>query len=195
MMGIDSKKIGGVPMPKLLTLFGLICIAMAGCPETPETPAVPKPAVSPVTPQPPKATAAPETPDVPETPKASIIKFGFELCGQMEGDSCKAPLKVFGTDQPVIHAALVSPRVPRKTGQYTVRWIAVDTGGAAPPNHEIAAVKGVLEGWIKKIATHATVHGQLSRPDKGWPVGSYRVEVLIEGAKAASADFEIKASK
>jgi tetratricopeptide (TPR) repeat protein len=65
-----------------------------------------------------------------------------------------------------------------------IRWIAVDTRGAAPPNHLIATSKsdsGKAEGRFT-----------LKSPTAGFPPGQYRVEIWQTGKMIYSEKFEIK---
>lgn len=125
------------------------------------------------------------------TPAEPAVKYGLTLCTRVEGQKCQDPTDKFKSDVAEVHAVLVTPTVPRQTGKATVAWIAVDTGGAAPPNYKIAARELDLSGTDLKRATHTTVSGSLSRPTKGWPVGKYRVEFEMEGKVVSSAGFQI----
>jgi hypothetical protein len=128
-----------------------------------------------------------------ETPTQAepAVKYGLTLCTKAENQKCQDPTDQFKSDVAEIHAVLVTPTVPRQTGKATVAWIAVDTGGAAPPNYKIAAKELDLSATDLKRATHTTVSGSLSRPTKGWPVGKYRVEFEMEGKVVSSGEFQI----
>ena len=63
-------------------------------------------------------------------------------------------------------------------------WVAEKTD-AAPANFEIDTAN--LNAMIgMKEATFS-----LSKPDKGWPVGNYRVDLVIEGKKVGSLPFQV----
>ncbi len=51
-------------------------------------------------------------------------------------------------------------------------WIAEDVGDTAPPNFQIDAAELPLPGPM-------TGTFSLSRPDNGWPLGQYRLEVRL----------------
>jgi hypothetical protein len=68
----------------------------------------------------------------------------------------------------------------------TSKWIAVDTNGVAPPNYLIDSAD-----FITKPEMDSAVFS-LSKPNNGFPVGSYRVEVYINGELAQSAKFTVK---
>lgn len=132
-----------------------------------------------------------ETPKSETPTQTAPVKYGLTLCSKVEDQKCQDPADQFKSDVTEVHAVLVTPTVPRQTGKATVTWIAVDTGGAAPPNYKIAAKELDLSGTDLKAATHTTVSGSLSRPTKGWPVGKYRVEFEMEGKVVSSAPFQI----
>ena len=68
----------------------------------------------------------------------------------------------------------------------TIIWVAVDTKGAAPANYTIDKVDlDVTDGMN-------ILDGNITKPTAGWPVGTYRVDIAIDGTVANSADFEIK---
>jgi hypothetical protein len=72
-----------------------------------------------------------------------------------------------------------------KGSKMTGTWIAVDTHGAAPPNYKIDSADLVADGAIN------TVNYSLSKPNKGWPVGKYRVELSVDGKTVNTATFTI----
>lgn len=100
------------------------------------------------------------------------------------------PSTRFGTDIAEIHAVLVTRVVPQSS-QASMVWIAEDTGGAAPPNYKIATKELEISGAMKKADT-LTISGNLSRPNKGWPAGKYRLEIVLDGKVAASQQFAIQ---
>jgi hypothetical protein len=64
-------------------------------------------------------------------------------------------------------------------------WIAEKVEGA-PPNYTIDTAEVVAKSGFKE----ATL--SLSKPNKGWPVGSYRVEVSIDGKKVKTEHFTVE---
>jgi hypothetical protein len=64
-------------------------------------------------------------------------------------------------------------------------WIAEDTGGAAPANYKIDSVT-LDVGMITNEVTFS-----LSKPNAGWPLGKYRVELFIDGKAAGAKHFEV----
>ena len=65
-------------------------------------------------------------------------------------------------------------------------WIAEDTHGAAPPNYKIDSVEFNV-GGIVNVATFS-----LSKPNAGWPVGKYRVDLFINGKASGTAHFTVE---
>jgi hypothetical protein len=63
-------------------------------------------------------------------------------------------------------------------------WIAEDVGAAAPPNTK-----------IDEITTTSYTGGSfnLTKPNKGWPVGRYRLEIYLGKELAKTVPFAIKA--
>ena len=64
-------------------------------------------------------------------------------------------------------------------------WIAEDTGGVAPANYKIDSVT-LDTGILTNVVTFS-----LSKPNAGWPVGKYRVDLLIDGKPAGAAHFKV----
>lgn len=64
-------------------------------------------------------------------------------------------------------------------------WIAVDTS-VAPPGYVIDSAEITVSGRVDRA------NFALSKPDQGWPVGSYRVDLTIDDQPAASASFRIQ---
>ena len=68
----------------------------------------------------------------------------------------------------------------------TVSWISVDSGGVAPANYKIDEVN--FE--IGTIDNH--VDSSISKPDAGWPVGTYQVQIAVDGTVKETVDFSVK---
>jgi hypothetical protein len=88
----------------------------------------------------------------------------------------------FKTDAPkiVLHAEILDVSKGTKVG---ADWIAEKTG-AAPPNYKI-------DGSELTLNDENEVTFSLSKPDAGWPVGAYRVDLSVNGEKAKSVKFEV----
>lgn len=101
------------------------------------------------------------------------------LC--VEGDS--AARTVFSPDTAVIvlRAEMIDMPVGTKL---SATWVAMKAEGA-PENYEI----GSADLEIKQASHKASF--TLSKPDKGWPVGDYKVSLSINGQVATSLHFKI----
>jgi hypothetical protein len=80
----------------------------------------------------------------------------------------------------VLHVELVDVPEGEKLGAI---WIAEKTS-VAPPNYKIDSVEAPAED-SKEFSF------SLSKPDAGWPVGDYRVDLTINGKIAKSAHFAV----
>ena len=91
----------------------------------------------------------------------------------------------FTTNTPVIYlsADLADVATPSKV---TVAWVSVDSHGAAPPNFLIANVVIAIDDGQDHI------NSEMTKPNNGWPVGTYRVDIDINGTVTKAADFEVK---
>lgn len=92
----------------------------------------------------------------------------------------------FPTDTPKLYlSADITDEVPSGS-KLTVTWIAVDSGRAAPPNYRIDEVRfdiGLIDNRID---------ASLSKPNNGWPVGTYQVEMIVDGTVEETVDFSVK---
>ena len=93
------------------------------------------------------------------------------------------PKSTFATDTPKIflNAELIDFDGGEKVSG---AWIAEKTD-AAPPNYKIDSVD-LTVGDSMNVATFS-----LSKPNAGWPVGDYRVDLTINGKPAGVARFKI----
>jgi hypothetical protein len=90
----------------------------------------------------------------------------------------------FKADAPkiVLHAELLDVPAGSKVG---AAWIAAEVDGVEADYKIDAAVVDVGEDGAEE-ATFT-----LSKPDAGWPVGAYRVDIDIDDVAMESADFSI----
>jgi len=124
----------------------------------------------------------------------AMMIFGLLMAGTADGseprygrmafsvvDSSTAQ-EVFKPDTAgiVLHVELVDVAEGERLGAI---WIAEKTS-AAPPNYKIDSVEAPAED-SKEFSF------SLSKPDAGWPVGDYRVDLTINGKIAKSAHFAV----
>ena len=92
---------------------------------------------------------------------------------------------VFTPDTPkiVLHAKILD--MPAGT-KLTAAWIAVKTD-VAPANYEIISA----DVETKLTAASDDAEFFLTKPDAGWPMGDYKVDLSINGQVATSVSFKI----
>jgi hypothetical protein len=100
------------------------------------------------------------------------------------------PTTEFDTNQEKIYVRWQGEAL-KKGDKIRMVWIAEDVGNAAPKNYK-----------VDEASETATADGQgafgtftLSRPNKGWPPGQYRVEMYDGDQLADTIEFAIKAAK
>jgi len=94
------------------------------------------------------------------------------------------PTKVFKRDTAKFFVTAKLVDVPPGTS-LKGDWIAEKTN-EAPPNYRI------LTKEIKSQKNWIGVDFSLSKPKNGWPVGSYRVDLFIDGKPAGSVAFSVE---
>jgi hypothetical protein len=104
----------------------------------------------------------------------------------LDGDT--KPATTFASDVPKLFA-FFRTKGTEKGSKLRGVWIAEDVGDAAPANTKIdeATVTGDQDDF----------HGafSLSKPDKGWPVGKYKVEIYAGDELVATVKFTITAAR
>jgi hypothetical protein len=152
-------------------LFGTLILA--GCKK--EEPAPPPPAATEPTPP-----LAPTTP--PPAPAPAVTVTAVDL-GNAIGDDNKVakPMTSFAKTD-TIHASVATTAAdPTKpaAGKLTARWTYQD-----------GQLVDELSQDFSFTGTGNTAF-QISNPD-GWPVGKYKVEVLLDGQVVQTREFEVK---
>jgi hypothetical protein len=115
-------------------------------------------------------------------PVLAAPRFGEIIVSEEKGASASEDEFSPDTEKVYLSAQLVD--VPRRA-KVTSSWIAVSTQ-VAPPNYLIDTAEITVAGRVN------VANFSLTRPDNGWPVGSYRVDLAINGRKAGSASFKVK---
>ena len=70
------------------------------------------------------------------------------------------------------------------TSKVTFSWISVDSHGVAPANY-------VIDKVDLDVGVNNHADSQLTEPTAGWPAGTYRVDLAIDGVVADSVAFSI----
>jgi len=89
----------------------------------------------------------------------------------------------FPADTPMIYISADLTDVA-STSKITFSWISVDSHGVAPANYTIDKVD-------LDVGSNNQVNSQISKPTAGWPAGTYKVDLAIDGAVADSVPFSI----
>lgn len=115
------------------------------------------------------------------------------LCRDYVDEKIIEPTVVYYPDSPKIQVVLKAS-ASRKGGAITFVYIADDVGPAAPAGTRIDQKTIPLPPAIGPLRTW-TAQSSLSRPNKGWPIGRYHVEVTIDGQQVATLPFTVQARK
>ena len=134
--------------------------------------------------QPTDAAASGSCPALDLSPKASGIISKITMAEDVKGANKDPvnPTKVFAGDV-TIHAVASTKNAPAKTAFKAV-WYATDTLGVAACNTKISEFS---------VATDGTRNIDFTlKPDSKFPVGTYRVEVYVNGKLDSIGDFSIQ---
>ena len=103
-------------------------------------------------------------------------------------DQDTKPATTFGTDVPKLYA-FFKTKGTEKGEKLRGVWIAEDVGNAAPADTKIdeATLTADQDDFFGAFS--------LSKPNKGWPVGKYRVEIYDGDELATTVKFTIGATK
>lgn len=112
------------------------------------------------------------------------------LCATPAGGSCATSSSSFSASSPAIHGFSSLPWVPRTGAPIRIRWTVEDVGGAAPPN-SVVATTDLTVAPAAPNATDYSIHFFFEAPAAGWPPGTYRVEVTLDGQSLSTARFRI----
>lgn len=117
-------------------------------------------------------------------------KFECTLTDQMSKDEKPGSNKdTFTTSTPEIFLVCTTADV-KKGDVVKALWTAVNTNKVAPDNYQIAEKEVTVDQDLAQGNTF-TSNMSLSKPDKGWPVGTYKVDLLLNGNPAVAVDFNV----
>jgi len=117
----------------------------------------------------------------------------FSLPAHAGDVKVKAAVAVDGNTRPATAFPSSTPQLmvfiltegTEKGDKVRLEWIAEDTNGAAPANYKISnsAYTGDKDNFGGG--------GSLSKPNSGWPVGKYRVDIYIDDELEGTTKFQI----
>ena len=153
-----------------LLVLGVACvavpIAVSACKRA-ETPPSPPPAIAPA--------PAPAPPPAPAPFRVSSVDVGSAIGADKR---VTAPSTAFAPGDTIYASVASTGAAPNVT--LTARWTYGDVGQPVSEESQTIAPTG---------PAHSEFH--ISKPD-GWPAGTYKVEILADGAAVASKQFEVK---
>ncbi|NLR97818.1 hypothetical protein HGP17_13450 [Rhizobium sp. P38BS-XIX] len=117
---------------------------------------------------------------------SSVWAAGFENIVVSTDKDADTTQDSFAPDTPKIFVTAELTKDVPSGSKVNIAWIAVDTGGAAPPNYKIDAVDVDITSMINRV------NSDMTKPNNGWPVGSYKIEFSVDGKPMESVDFTIK---
>lgn len=91
----------------------------------------------------------------------------------------------FTPETPAIHAVVVMEELETGT-KITGQWVAVSAAGVT--NHPIDAAE------VEAPAADARIHFSVSKPNDGWPVGEYRLDIYVRDKLATSVPFVVSST-
>lgn len=122
-----------------------------------------------------------------KAPLFSCVLTDTESADQTPG----AANDTFAKDTAVIYLSCSSDQVT--AGQkIKSTWIADDTNNVAPDNYTIEEKEIVISPEMANNEQGVTANFSLSKPTKGWPVGSYHVALSIDDKLDQNIKFSIK---
>ncbi len=123
--------------------------------------------------------------------KVPADELGTFTCKDLQADVCIGPTDTFEATTAVIHITYKTKNFPQNGDVYAIRWIAEDVGESAPANTVITTIEEPVKDMAPEMVNYV-VNSRMSQPTKGWPIGSYRVEVERKGTIETVARFTIQ---
>jgi hypothetical protein len=119
-------------------------------------------------------------------------KFDCTLTDQVAADGTPGDAKdTFTQDTSEIYLVCHSDQM--NVGQILKSvWIAADTGGVAPPNYQIDEKEITVTSDMANSQGSGTADFTLTKPNDGWPTGSYHVDLYIDDVRDQSINFSVK---
>lgn len=127
----------------------------------------------------------------PPSSREGAEKLGTFMCQEVKDKACTDHTDSFAPTVPMVYMTYRTTDIPKNGDVYKIQWIAEDVGSAAPANTVIDTVELKATDVPSGGVTSYTVNSHLSRPTKGWPTGTYRVEVKMGDKLVTTSRFKI----
>jgi hypothetical protein len=162
---MKSKNIPLITSALLLFVMACMCSNSAAIPTPVDTPVI-------------------EVPTLDNGPSSSGIITDVIMARDVEGVDLNPvdPTTVFGPDS-IIHAVVEIEDAPSGTN-FTAEFYVVDVGDAAQPNSLITSTDLAADG-TRYLDFNLT-------PTTSWPVGTYRVDILVNGELDQSVEYTVE---
>ena len=106
----------------------------------------------------------------------------IKVCGQLSGELCDQDSPVFNPNDPEIVVSCKLNNAPSDT-EVTFVWKYVE-------GDEIIIDQAILNS--SDYGTDVDMHSSLSKPNNGWPVGKYQVEILLGNDTPLVKTFKVQ---
>lgn len=153
-------------------------IALVGCKKKAEETPTPAPAPMETPATPPAADPAPAAPAASATASVASVEVGNAIGSDKK---LTVAMDTFSPKDTIFAsvATATSDAAATVPGKLTARWTFKDGQVVNEESRDFDFTNGGATAF------------QISKPD-GWPVGSYKVEVMLDGKSAGSKTFEVK---
>lgn len=106
----------------------------------------------------------------------------IKICANLSGDLCDQDLPVFHPNDPQLVVSCKLNNAPSDT-EVTFVWKYVE-------GEEIIIDQAILNS--SDYGTDVDMHSTLSKPNNGWPVGKYQVEILLGNDTPLVKTFKVQ---
>ena len=111
---------------------------------------------------------------------------GFENIVLSASEDAEATQVTFAPDTAKIFLSADLTDAVASGSKVTVSLVSVNSGGVAPANYKIDEAS--FE--IGMIDNH--VDASITKPDAGWPIGTYQAQIAVDGTVKETVDFAVK---
>ncbi len=127
------------------------------------------------------AAVSPASADEPKTKTAAPAALTVTLSTKAQGPA----MTTFGANEPAVVVSFKGDKLA-KGDKIRVAWIVESSKAIATPNKQVYEYSESAKG------PNSFGSSTLNKPASGWPIGKYRVDLYVNGAKATSAKFSIR---